>query len=279
MTLVAALIFLSLVPLHASAAFNCADVQLNDRKFDISSIFTNDLEVVKTVDTPPSTTLVAYRVNPCRKLTPSKDVAAADTCSADTWACLVKTVKRDTTTLVAEVIGLVKGDTPLPTVTFNPGSQADDGSLLTLTYTGKRPDDRAFETVLRLECAKQGGPLELQEDSEVKAVFKVRSAAACPVAPGSGSGGNNNGGGKPADGNKPEEKSGGGFGSFLTIVFTCFVVYMLVGTLYRKFVLKVTGPDAIPHYDFWVELPGMIVELFHAIKNKVTGGQRGYIQV
>ncbi|GMI87320.1 hypothetical protein like AT2G40316 [Hibiscus trionum] len=47
----------------------------------------------------------------------------------------------------------------------------------------------------------------------------------------------------------------GWFGTLLLVIICLFGAYMLAGTVYRYYFLRVHGIEAIPNLDFWVSLP------------------------
>ncbi|KAI9184473.1 type II membrane protein [Blastocladiella emersonii ATCC 22665] len=285
MLLLVAAALLAVVPGAALAAFDCSKIDFQGRHFDVSLAFKSDAEISQVVATPPSKTTLTYRANACRALASPSDtsIPAEDRCDAGAWTCLTKRIDKGNVNLVAEVVNLVAGgDAVLPRIEYAASSATDgEGGVLTLAFDGKAAEGRGFATAFRFECNHgSAGAWEIKERTDEKLVLGVRSAAGCPTAAGAPA---NGGGDKKPDAppaTTPETpSSGGGFGSFVLTIFLLFCGYMLIGTLYRRFALRLEGTDQIPHYEFFAELPGMAIDLFLAIKAKLTGGQRGYIQV
>ncbi|KAI9218240.1 autophagy-related protein 27, partial [Blastocladiella britannica] len=247
-----------------------------------------DLAVSTDIPSPPSKTALTYRVNLCKPLGAPAD--ATEACASGSLLCQVLRVTpptADAKPFVYSVVPLVSDPNALPQLTYTPpaaGGAGEVGSTLSLVYAGKNAEGAAVAMTVVLECAAAGSttdPLTIgSRAADGSATLRVRSAAACPQP---ATPGGNGGDGKPAPPTPPAPDTGngggGGFGTFLGWVVFLFIGYLIVGTLYRRFVLKITGLEQVPHYEFWVSLPGLAMELFRTIKAKLTGQQRGYIQV
>ena len=53
-----------------------------------------------------------------------------------------------------------------------------------------------------------------------------------------------------------------GAGVFLIILFVALILYILIGIILNKVVFHKEGPfvQMLPHYSFWVSLPGLVID-------------------
>ncbi|KAJ3682865.1 hypothetical protein LUZ60_013092 [Juncus effusus] len=64
----------------------------------------------------------------------------------------------------------------------------------------------------------------------------------------------------------------GWFGTLLLIIICLFGAYILVGTIYRYFYLRIHSLEAIPNLEFWVSLPQKVANCCYSLKTTFSGG-------
>ncbi|KAJ3362634.1 hypothetical protein GGF31_001556 [Allomyces arbusculus] len=273
-------LFLVLAAAGPTAAFDCTKVVTPDgsKSFDLTPL-SHDFESTQNAATPPTTTVFKRRMNLCQPLAVLDDgLDPEEHCASDTWVCQQSVVTtRKGTSFVYQVVNLVRGPNPLPQVNYRASTDnRKEGSLLVLTFNGEDGTNGHVKTIFELECATVAEAPTVTQRNITDITVHWKTPAACEgaasVPPAS-----------PADPSKdiehPKESSSSAFGTFCWLLFTAFIIYMVAGTLYRRFVLHATGTDQIPHYDLWVQLPVMAMDAFHTIKALVFGRNQGYIQV
>jgi len=119
--------------------------------------------------------------------------------------------------------------------------KGDDGRSSTITFTC---DD----------SAGAGKPTYVAETPINSYQFSWTSAYACPKK----GGGGGSGGGLAID-----------VGWLIIILaIVCFVLYLVIGALIKKFKFGAEGTDIIPNKEFWVDLPSLIKDGFMFLVNK-----------
>lgn len=71
-------------------------------------------------------------------------------------------------------------------------------------------------------------------------------------------------------------KGWGFFGTLFIIILCLLGAYLLVGTIYRYFVLGVRSIEVIPNLDFWTSLPHRTKSLFASLVRRFRGPSQGY---
>ncbi|KNE64531.1 hypothetical protein AMAG_09891 [Allomyces macrogynus ATCC 38327] len=278
-TMLVVALLLVLAAVGPAAAFDCAKVTTPDgsKSFDLTSL-KHDFESTQNAVTPPTTTLFKRRMNLCQPLAvPNDGLDPEEHCASDTWVCQQSVVTTSKgTSFVYQVVNLVRGPNPLPQVDYRASpDNRKEGSLLVLEFDGEDGANGHVKTVFELECATVAEAPGVVQRNVTDLTVHWKTPAACEGSTGVSP--------PPADPNKgiehPKESSSSAFGTFCWFLFIAFIVYMVAGTLYRRFVLHATGTDQIPHYDLWVQLPAMAMDAFHTIKALVSGRNQGYIQV
>ncbi|KAG0496028.1 hypothetical protein HPP92_000719 [Vanilla planifolia] len=63
----------------------------------------------------------------------------------------------------------------------------------------------------------------------------------------------------------------GWFGTLMIIIFCLLGGYLLVGTIYRYYLLGVHGGEAIPNLEFWLSIPQRASNMFGLLVQKLRG--------
>ncbi|KAJ1801476.1 type II membrane protein [Coemansia sp. RSA 2399] len=264
----------------AAASFDCKKLQIAGHDYDLSAL-AQQIALETNVTTPPTITGTKYSINPCAQLTPEPDsVPKVDRCPDDSWVCRSVTNYKDSVDPrlieVSSVAGVKKADAPVVEARTS-GNQPP--SEFHWKMDGAQVDKTLWSTDIKFVCSKSAKNTDLPKVLDFKdGVLSLEWAvpAACALDDTSGGDGDK----KPDDEKKPEDgdkttTSGGFFSSLMTIVVVVFMLYLVVGVMYRFLVVRTRGLDLIPNLAFWREFPYLVSDFAQHIWDIVGGRRRG----
>lgn len=260
-----------------TAEFDCKNIEQDGFKFDLSPL-AQEITLETNVTTPPTVTGTKYFINPCAALKPpSSSVPEIDRCPKDAWVCRTvtnykeKEKEKARVTEVGAVAGIKSSDTPQLKA-----KTQEDGKLDQLQWgmAGAEVEGKKWGANINFICDKNAKNEDLPklvgfDDGALTLEWSV--PAACVL------GDNDKGKDKGSDDdNKDKKKSGGGFfSSLFTLLVLGFVLYFVLGVMYKYLVVRASGPDLIPNRRFWGEFPSLCVEYTQHLWDTVSGRNRG----
>ncbi|KAJ1644295.1 type II membrane protein [Coemansia asiatica] len=269
-----------------SAAFDCKKAQAAGFEFDLSPL-ARDVYLVHNQTTHPTMTSTKYAINPCAPLKAEPDsVPKIDRCPENAWVCRSVTNYKEDKPRVTEVnavAGISKSDQPTLQATAS-GSEKPKEFLWKMT--GVPVDSDKWATEIKFICNKSAK----NDDLPKLVAFKdglLELEWSVPAACALGDSDDDNGKGKaPKDddkdknknkdgGGKSNESSGGFFSTVFTLLASGFILYFVLGVMYRYLVVRASGLDLIPNRSFWREFPYLCADFAQHIWETVSGRRRG----
>ncbi|KAJ2391358.1 type II membrane protein [Coemansia sp. RSA 2559] len=264
----------------AAASFDCKKLQIAGHDYDLGAL-AQQIALETNATTPPTITGTKYSINPCAPLKPEPDsVPKVDRCPDDSWVCRSVTNYKDSVDPrlieVSSVAGVKKTDAPVVEARTS-GNQPP--SEFHWKMDGAQVDKVLWSTDIKFVCSKSAKNTDLPKVLDFKdGVLSLEWTvpAACALDDTSGGDGDK----KPDDEKKPEDgdkttTSGGFFSSLMTIVLVVFMLYLVVGVMYRFLVVRTRGLDLIPNLGFWREFPYLVSDFAQHIWDIVGGRRRG----
>ncbi|KAJ1771418.1 type II membrane protein [Coemansia sp. RSA 1813] len=232
--------------------------------------------------TPPTVTGTKYTINPCALLTPEPDsVPKIDRCPEAAWVCRSVTNYKDSVDPrlieVNAVAGSKKADAPVVEARTS-GNQPP--SEFHWKMDGAQVDKTVWSTDIKFICSKSAKNSDLPKvldfkDGVLSLEWAVPAACALDDTSGGGDKKPEDGDKKPEDGDKNTAGGSGFFSSLLTVLVVVFMLYLVVGVMYRFLVVRTTGLDLIPNMAFWREFPYLVSDFAQHIWDIVGGRRRG----
>ncbi|KAJ2558722.1 type II membrane protein [Coemansia sp. RSA 1933] len=278
-SLVAFLLLATFGTAATAASFDCKKLQIAGHDYDLSAL-SKQIVLETNATTPPTVTGTKYAINPCAPLTPDPDsVPKVDRCPEDAWVCRSVTNYKDSAdprlTEVGSVAGTKKSDVPVVEARTS-GNQPP--SEFHWKMDGAQVDKTLWSTDIKFVCAKSAKNSDLPKVLEFKdGVLSLEWSvpAACALDDTSGGDKNPDEDKKPEDGDKDATTGGGFFSSLATIVVVLFMLYLVVGVMYRFLVVRTSGLDLIPNLTFWREFPYLVSDFAQHIWDIVGGRRHG----
>ncbi|KAJ2721383.1 type II membrane protein [Coemansia sp. Benny D115] len=263
----------------AAAAFDCKDARVAGFQYDLSALARETI-LDHNVTTTPTYTNTRYTINPCAALKPQPDsVPEIDRCPENAWICRsVTNYKKDEPRLteVAAVAGTGKNDEPTLQATASGNERPKEFHW---KMQGAHVDDTKWSTDIKFVCDStknnQDAPkLVAVNDGVLELEWAVPAACALGDKDGKGDKAPKDDDGDSGDG----EATGGGFFSTLfTLLVSAFVLYFVLGVMYKYLVVRATGLDLIPNRTFWREFPYLCADFAQHVWDTVSGRRRsGY---
>ncbi|KAI9505447.1 type II membrane protein [Coemansia spiralis] len=260
------------------ATFDCKKLQVVGHAYDLSAL-ARQITLESNATTPPTVTETKYIINPCAPLTPEPDtVPEADRCPENAWVCRSVTNYKKGAELrlieVNSVAGSKKGDEPVVEARV---AGDEPPSEFHWKMGGAQVEKANWATDIKFVCDKRAKNEDLPKVMDFKdGVLSLEWSVPAACALDDKSGGDK----KPDDGNKDEDgergkSSGGFFSTLLTIFVAVFMLYFVVGVMYKYLVVRASGLDLIPNLAFWREFPYLCADFAQHIWDAVGGRRRG----
>ncbi|KAJ1967620.1 type II membrane protein [Dispira parvispora] len=264
-------------------AFDCKNIQLKDKLFDLSALDRQHVIDV-SLDTPPTKTIEKYTINPCQALKPDDKVDKEDQCEADTFVCKTVTNIKHDQPRVTRVQIISGGSDQKPVVEL--AKESDEHPQLLWTMKGPVVDKLNFRTDITFICDSQAGTVtsDPQMVSMDQGVLKLewKTASVCtfskvdpekPKTPDSDSPDKDK---KPSDEQPaPSDEGGSVIGTIFKIFAILLSIYFVVGIVYNYAIAGLGGLDLIPHRHFWQELPYIVTDFVQYVYASCSGRRRG----
>ncbi|KAJ2697411.1 type II membrane protein [Coemansia sp. IMI 203386] len=260
----------------SAAAFDCKKAQVAGFEYDLSPL-SHDVYVVHNQTTHPTITSTKYAINPCAPLQTEPDaVPKIDRCPDNAWVCRsVTNYKEDQprVTEVGAVAGAAKNDQPTLQATT---SGSDKPKEFLWKMAGAQVDGAKWATDIKFICnanAKNDDLPKLVNFHDGLLELEWAVPAACAL--GGDNGGDKEKSPKDDNNNEQDKESGGFFSTVFTLLVSGFVLYFVLGVMYRYLVVRTSGMDLIPNRAFWQEFPYLCADFGQHVWDSVSGRRRG----